>query len=164
MKTPCVYILASKKHGTLYTGVTESWEGVPSERLNPIEQICHVRDIEIDGYHVRFRRLLEEVEPSLPSVDGYALIVERNYAAAVPEEIFTEIRKARLQTLQIIKNLTPQQMTRSGKFEGYGSVTVRGLIHLLCSHDQQHLSGLQWLLGQMLSVDTMHGKSSGINI
>jgi hypothetical protein len=29
------------------------WEGVPSEPLTAIEQVCHVRDIEIDGYHVR---------------------------------------------------------------------------------------------------------------
>jgi len=35
-----------------------SWEGVPSEPLSAIEQVCHVRDIEIDGYHVRFHRTL----------------------------------------------------------------------------------------------------------
>jgi hypothetical protein len=26
---------------------------------------------------------------------------------------------------------------------------VRGLMHYLCSHDQQHLAGLQWLLGKI---------------
>jgi hypothetical protein len=31
----------------------DSWEGMPSERLTAMEQICHVRDIEVDGYHVR---------------------------------------------------------------------------------------------------------------
>ena len=30
-------------------------------------------------------------------------------------------------------------------------VTLRGLAHYLCSHDQQHLSGLQWLLGKIES-------------
>jgi hypothetical protein len=33
--------------------------------------------------------------------------------------------------------------------QGYGGVTVRGLVHYLCSHDQQHLAGLSWLLGKM---------------
>jgi hypothetical protein len=37
-------------------------------------------------------------------------------------------------------------------FEGYGRVTLRGLVHYLCSHDQQHLSGLQWLLGKIDAV------------
>ncbi len=47
-----------------------SWDGIPSEPFSPIEQICHVKDIEIDGYHVRFRRALQEDDPLLASVDG----------------------------------------------------------------------------------------------
>jgi hypothetical protein len=27
-----------------------SWDGVPSEPFTAIEQVCHVRDVEIDGY------------------------------------------------------------------------------------------------------------------
>jgi hypothetical protein len=34
-------------------------------------------------------------------------------------------------------------------FEGYGPLTMRSLIHYLCSHDQQHLAGLQWLAGKI---------------
>ena len=30
MKQPCVYIVASKRHGTLYTGVTATCHGVHS--------------------------------------------------------------------------------------------------------------------------------------
>ena len=30
MKQPCVYIMASKRHGTLYTGVTANLPGAPS--------------------------------------------------------------------------------------------------------------------------------------
>ncbi len=47
-----------------------SWEGIPSERLTALEQICHVRDIEIEGYQVRFRRAHLEENPFLPSIDG----------------------------------------------------------------------------------------------
>ena len=47
-----------------------SWEGVPSEQFTAIEQVCHVRDIEIEGYQVRFRRTLEEASPFLPSIDS----------------------------------------------------------------------------------------------
>jgi hypothetical protein len=27
--------------------------------------------------------------------------------------------------------------------------SLRGLVHQLCSHDQQHLAGMQWLLAQI---------------
>ena len=44
-----------------------SWDGVPSEPFTAIEQICHVRDIEIEGYHQRFTRTLNEDQPLLPA-------------------------------------------------------------------------------------------------
>ena len=47
-----------------------SWEGVPSEPFSAIQQICHVRGTEIDGYHVRFRRALDVLKPMLASIDG----------------------------------------------------------------------------------------------
>lgn len=129
----------------------ESWEGVPSESFNAIEQICHVRDVEIDGYHVRFDRMLTESEPTLDSLDGYGLVQQNNYAQSDPILVFKDIRSARTKTLQLIENLSETQLGRSGYFEGYGRLTVKGLIHYLCSHDQQHLSGLQWLLGKIES-------------
>src|SRR5262245_30069486 len=65
-----------------------SWEGVPSEPFTAIEQICHVRDIEIDGYQVRFRRTLSEANPWLPAVDSEVLAKERSYATADAEAVF----------------------------------------------------------------------------
>ncbi len=135
----------------LWHWTPDSWEGVPSESLNAIEQICHVRDVEIDGYHVRFDRLLNKENPMLESLDGYALISEKNYAGAEPENVFEQFHIARMETLKLINGLTDLQLSRKGYFEGYGELTVKALIHYLCSHDQQHLSGLQWLLGKIES-------------
>ena len=129
--------------------VPPSWEGIPSESLSPLEQICHVRDIEIDGYQPRFRRLLDEANPLLPSLDGYALVRERASAQADAAEALTVFRAARAATMDLLRGLDEPQLRRQGTFEGYGAVTLRGLAHYLCSHDQQHLAGLQWLLGKM---------------
>lgn len=126
-----------------------SWEGIPSETFMPIGQVCHVRDIEIDGYHRRFRRTLEEDNPELPSIDGYLLAKERDYANANAGEALAAFRAARAQTVQIISGLSPAQLLRTARFEGFGPVTVQSLVHILCSHDQQHLAGLQWLLGKI---------------
>ena len=125
-----------------------SWEGVPSEPFTAIEQICHVRDIEIDGYHVRFQRTLQELNPTLPSVEGEKLASERSYATSDAVEVFAAFRVARTQTLELIARLSPEQLARSAVFEGLAS-SLCALVHYLCSHDQQHLAGLQWLLGKI---------------
>jgi hypothetical protein len=125
-----------------------SWEGVPSEPFTAIEQVCHVRDIEIEGYHQRFTRTLNEHQPLLASIDSEAVARERDYAAADVAEVFADFRRARATTVALLRGLDSSQLDRSAVFEGYGPVSLRGLVHYLCSHDQQHLSGLQWLLGK----------------
>jgi len=126
-----------------------SWDGVPSEPLTAIEQVCHVRDIEIDGYQTRFRRTLTEERPTLPSIDTEALARERSYATADADAALSSFRAARAQTVELLSKLQAAQLARTALFEGYGPVTVCSLIHFLCSHDLQHLAGLQWLLVKM---------------
>lgn len=125
-----------------------SWDGVPSEALTAIEQICHLRDVEIDGYHVRLQRTRDEWDPFLPSLDTPALVIERAYRQQNAQRVLSAFRQARAHTQQLLRSLSPAQAERPAQFEGYGAVTLRSLVHFLASHDQQHLSGLQWLLGQ----------------
>ena len=126
-----------------------SWEGVPSERLTAIEQVCHVRDIEVDGYHVRIRRTLDEQHPVLASIDTDGLAVQRGYAASNAEDALAAFRIARARTMAILAGRSAEQLGRTAEFDGYGPLTLRSLVHYLCSHDQQHLAGLQWLMGKI---------------
>jgi hypothetical protein len=126
-----------------------SWDGVPSEPLTAIEQVCHVRDIEVEGYHVRFRRTLDESHPTLASLDTEALARERSYGTTDAQAVLAAFRAARAQTVALLASVTPEQFDRTAVFEGYGPLTLRSLVHYLCSHDQQHLAGLQWLLGKI---------------
>lgn len=129
-----------------------SWDGIPSEPFTAIGHVCHIRDIEVDGYRIRFERTLREVNPTLPSLDGMALAIERSYATSDAAEALAVFRRARAETLNRLASLSPEQFARKATFTGYGSVSLKGLVHYLCSHDQQHLSGLQWLLGQIESL------------
>lgn len=125
-----------------------SWDGVPSEPLTAIEQVCHVRDIEIDGYQQRIRRTLGEDDPVLPSLDTEALARERRYGEDDAQAALAAFAAARQETLAMLASITPEQLKRPARFEGYGPLSFKSLIHYLCSHDQQHLAGLQWVLGQ----------------
>src|SRR5688500_10950088 len=126
-----------------------SWAGVPSEPFTAIEQVCHVRDVEVDGDHVRFRRTLQEDNPFLPDLGSEALARERNYAVAEVAGVLAGFREARARTVELLAGLDDAQLARRAVFEDYGPVTLRSLVHYLCSHDQQHLAGLQWLLGRI---------------
>lgn len=130
----------------------DTWTGVPSEPLNPIEQICHVRDVEQLGYHVRLTRILRESNPSLASLDAETMARDRNYAKANAAAVLSEFRVARARPVELIANLAPRAFERTAVLEGYGPLTLRGLVHFLCSHDNQHAAGLHWLLGRIAAA------------
>jgi len=121
-----------------------SWEESPAEHFSALEHICHLRDIEVDGYYVRFQRLLREEQPELPSLDSYQLAQERKYQADSAQNALEAFAYARMRTVALLGDHWPQR-TRRGSFAGFGAVDVEGLAHLLVSHDMQHLAGLHWL-------------------
>ncbi|MBI1774250.1 MAG: DinB family protein [Proteobacteria bacterium] len=131
----------------------ESWDGMPGETFSALEQACHLRDIEVDGYHLRFRRMVGEDKPSPVSIDSYALARERFYGGQDPAEAMAAFRRARLWTVAMLGGLSKSDWRRLGDFAEYGSVTTAGLLHLLLSHDQQHLACMQWLAAIQVECD-----------
>ena len=126
-----------------------SWEAVPGEMFSARGQICHLRDIEVLGYHRRIQRLRDEAEPDLDSLDSYELGERLDYEAADADAAMRDFRAARQATLDLLAPLTEAQLERAGTFAEYGRLSLRGLVHLLASHDAQHLACLHWLLAKM---------------
>src|SRR5262245_33195541 len=82
-----------------------SWEGCPSETFPALEQICHIHDIEVDGYQTRLRRTVTEERPFLASIDGYELAKIRDYAGQNGDDALEAIRIARAETVEYLSDL-----------------------------------------------------------
>jgi hypothetical protein len=129
--------------------VPPTWEGIPGEHFTALGQACHLRDIEREGYHVRFGRTLREERPDLVSIDSYALAEGRGYEADDLAEVLTSFRRARRETVAMLQTVREDDWRRTATFAEYGEVTLGGLAHILRSHDLQHLACLHWLLAKM---------------
>jgi hypothetical protein len=58
----------------------QHWRWKPSpEVFSVVEHLCHLRDLEAEGYQLRIRRLVEEDLPTLDEIDGSAWAAERGY-------------------------------------------------------------------------------------
>lgn len=136
----------------LWHWAPSSWEGIPSERLTPVEQICHLRDIEVEGYRVRFDRTLHEETPTLPDLPGEAMALERHYARQDPRDALREFGRARAMNVETLRRLSPGEFKRIALFEGRPT-SLAGLVHFLASHDYQHLAGLEWLFAKSEQVN-----------
>ena len=112
------------------------------EEFSVIENVCHLRDIEIEGYTQRIVKILRENNPLLPDIDGSRLAVEREYQSQNLSEALQAFADARKRNTQTLRGLVPEQLDREGTLEGVGSVTIRGLLLMMRDHDAGHISEL----------------------
>ena len=122
-------------------------------RLNPgpdtfsvLENICHLRDIEVEGYAHRLQLLLTQEYPLLPDINGAELARERRYNHQPLQPALQKFIDARHGCLAVLANLTPADLVREGHFENVGDVTLGRLLELWVAHDQDHIKELDELL------------------
>jgi hypothetical protein len=112
------------------------------EEFSALENVCHLRDIEIEGYEVRINRILDQENPSLPDVDGSRLAIERDYNSQNLAKALQDFESARKRNTERLSSLNPEQFDRNGTMEGVGPVTIRKLIEMMREHDEDHLQEL----------------------
>ena len=125
-----------------------------------LESVCHLRDIEVEGYAQRLELLLEEDTPLLPDLDGAALARARRYnqqALAPALEAFTTARQA---NLEILHRLAPVDLERRGEYQNLGVVTLDQVLDMWVAHDREHLLELDQLLAVLNNPAGAQAKSS----
>ena len=105
---------------------------------------CHLRDLEVEGYAARIRRLATEERPSLPGFDGARVAAERDYDAQDFGAALAAFAEARRANVAAVRALAPAAFLREGRFEETGAtVTIDGVLAMMREHDREHLAQLR---------------------
>ena len=116
-----------------------------------VENACHLRDIEVEGYGARIRKLLAENHPELPDVDGARIARERDYNSQDFGAALADFERARSENVRAVRELSADQLGRTGTLEGVGQITLGRLLHLMREHDESHRQELVELRERMVS-------------
>jgi hypothetical protein len=109
-----------------------------------VEHICHLRDIEKEGYAVRITKLLTEDQPFLEDVNGDKLAVERAYINQDFHGALEAFAKTRAVNIEAIRDLSAGQLSRCGMFDN-SPLSLLGLLNKMREHDQEHINELAQL-------------------
>lgn len=112
-----------------------------------VESVCHLRDIEAEGYLPRIKRILNEDGPVLPDIDGGRLALERGYNEQDVHEALRAFTRARTESTNALLNLAPDELTREGMLEGVGTVKLQELLVMMREHDSAHLLQMSAIRG-----------------
>ena len=119
----------------------------PGVEFSVVENVCHLLDIEREGYAVRINRLLKEDGPVLQDIDGSKLARERAYNSRNLLVACEGFRNARQENVRILRSLGSDQFERAGVLETVGPITLRSLVRMMREHDEAHRKDIQELRG-----------------
>jgi hypothetical protein len=111
-----------------------------------LEQVCHLRDIEVEGYTRRLHLLLAEDRPRLHDLDGAALAKVRDYNAQAFLPALGAFQAARHANLLRLERMRESDLLRRGHLERVGEITVGRLLELWVAHDREHRKEIDDLL------------------
>ncbi|MBT9500265.1 MAG: DinB family protein [Burkholderiaceae bacterium] len=109
------------------------------------EQVCHLRDIELEGYTLRIARVLAEEVPELQEIDGSTLAKTRRYQQqylTLALDLFGRQRRA---NVALLRDHLAGNTQRLGIFGGFGGVTLWSLVQGMAAHDAEHLGEIEAL-------------------
>jgi hypothetical protein len=111
--------------------------------FSALENICHLRDLEVRGYTPRIRRMLDEVDPALADFDGARVAAESNYNGEQGDVALPAFETARRENVETLRSLSKEQLKREGTLAGVGKITLRQLAEMMREHDEGHLEDLR---------------------
>jgi hypothetical protein len=120
------------------------WQNSPDE-FSALENICHLRDLELQGYTPRIRRILAEANPALADFEGTRVAAESNYQSEQPAIALKAFETARRENVAVLRALTEGQLERVGALQGVGRITLKRLAEMMREHDEGHLEDLRVL-------------------
>jgi acetylornithine deacetylase/succinyl-diaminopimelate desuccinylase-like protein len=127
-------------------------EGVFDAKTKPspgdwgiVENVCHLRDIEAEGYAVRIEQLLREDDPLLRDLDGERLAIDRRYSEQDAGDALLAFADARAKSIALLRDADESAFARAGRFENVGPVTLGQLVSKMREHDAGHLRDIALL-------------------
>lgn len=111
-----------------------------------LEHICHLRDIEQEGYRVRIDQMLNERTPLLADLDGDKLAQERDYIDQDFRSALEDFVDTRAINVRAIRDLSPDQLRKQAMFENVGPITFLELLIKMRDHDREHVTELTRLV------------------
>ena len=127
-------------------GVARCAQRPAPDAFSLIENVCHLRDVDREGYAVRVARMAEEVLPELADVDGGALAKARNYQSQELERALQQFARERRHALETVRAAARQDLARRATWGAFGVLTLAEVLQHWVAHDDGHRIELRALV------------------
>jgi len=114
------------------------------------EILCHFRDVDAEVNLPRIVSVLQETNPFIPGIDTDQWAEERLYFCQNGREALDDFISSRIQLLDILDNLKPDDWTRPARHAIFGPTVLKELISIIVGHDRLHIRQVHTSLGEIM--------------
>jgi hypothetical protein len=119
------------------------------ESLSLTEILCHLRDTEREVNLPRLEAFEDNEEPLISGVDTDPWAEQREYNRQDGAQAFQAFIDARMQLLEKLSQLPPEDWDRQARHSIFGPTTFRELVGFSARHDRLHLGQVYDLLARL---------------
>jgi FMN phosphatase YigB (HAD superfamily) len=106
---------------------------------SPSEVLCHLRDVDSEVNLPRLQKVIYERNPFLSGQDTDPWAETRKYYLQDGMHALGDFTKARMEMLDLLKNLTPEDWTRQARHAIFGPTNLHELLNIIAGHDILHV-------------------------
>jgi FMN phosphatase YigB (HAD superfamily) len=116
------------------------------------EILCHFRDVDAEVNLPRIVSVLQETNPFIPGIDTDQWAEERLYYCQNGREALIDFISSRIQLLDILDELKPDDWTRPARHAIFGPTVLKELISIIVGHDRLHIRQVHTSLGEIMQL------------
>ena len=105
--------------------------------------VAHMRDLEVQAFLPRFRRILMEENPFLKPFSTHTWSADDHQPAEPMAKMLADFTRAREEVLQLTRPLVPADWSRTGFHPPSGRRTAQWWAERIYVHAQDHLNGIR---------------------
>ena len=129
------------------------WRPAPGEWCAN-EVVGHLVEADLRGFTGRIRTLLAEDDPELLGWDQPSVAAARGDCMKSPDELLAEFLPLRAEGIELVRQLTPQDLDRAGRHNVVGRLTAGEIVTEWVHHDRNHVRQLL-AIGQAIAWPQM---------
>jgi DinB superfamily len=108
--------------------------------------VAHLHDAESIAFTERIRRMIDEDNPAIQSIDPPRRLAQGDYAARTLPDLLDDLARLRSTHVPWLESLTAEQLARTGVHDTAGTITPRDVVHQWAFHDLAHLRQIMEML------------------
>jgi hypothetical protein len=111
--------------------------------------MCHLREVDAEVNLPRIIKVIQESNPFLPGIDTDKWAEERLYYCQNGQEAQEEFTAARIQLVNTLSRLSPEDWMRPARHAIFGPTTLKELVRIIVDHDRLHIRQAYALMGEI---------------